>query len=287
MSSLLAIVRRLVERPTVKVTVEQSLIFVRPPSENSGIHGEDSEVKGTVCVHLPAKRAVRSIHVVLMGFCDVYGNSRYVFRGLCSIKLFLRSHRLEVRAEHCSAPARGPRSLRRGPRSGQPRVCPTILSPRASSADRNYALRFGFRIPVPSSTAVSEELESYGRVRHRSASNVAWSCTRAELKSISIFATVHANLYLSSLAVSAVPLAIGIAAHENIPGELPETFELVVEHFTDDLGVRLVSKISEILTVLTKHLLAHGHYRLVYPARRRVPPLPLCRPPQRAESDPN
>ena len=50
----------LLSRPSVSVTVEQEMIFVRPPDRESGIASDDPELRGTVLLSLPAPRAVRS-----------------------------------------------------------------------------------------------------------------------------------------------------------------------------------------------------------------------------------
>lgn len=62
----------LLAKPTAKVTVEQELLFIHPPTDQEA-PSEDPEIRGTVLISLPARRAVANVRVVLEGLCDAFG----------------------------------------------------------------------------------------------------------------------------------------------------------------------------------------------------------------------
>lgn len=66
----------LLAKPAVKVTIEQEMVFVHPSADQS-TPSEDPEIRGTVLISLPAKRAISNVRVVLEGACDVLGSSHF------------------------------------------------------------------------------------------------------------------------------------------------------------------------------------------------------------------
>ncbi|KAL8276760.1 hypothetical protein RQP46_010816 [Phenoliferia psychrophenolica] len=113
-------------QPTVSVTVEQEMVFVRP--NTFGIASEDPEIRGTVLLSLPSKRAIKSIRVELTGLCDAYGGAGWKYESSTTLQKHLD---LELGDEVLAA--------------------------------GNHAFNFSFI--VPSSTAVYQR-SIFGRVRH-------------------------------------------------------------------------------------------------------------------------
>ncbi|KAM0745994.1 hypothetical protein T439DRAFT_330189 [Meredithblackwellia eburnea MCA 4105] len=114
-------------KPTVQVTVEQDTIFVRPTADPS-FPSEDPEIRGTVLVTMPTRRAVKSINVVFEGLCDAYGGPGFPYESSTTL-----SKRLDLDLEG------------------------TVLEAGNHS--------FNFSFIVPSSTAVYQRC-TFGRVRH-------------------------------------------------------------------------------------------------------------------------
>lgn len=63
--------------PTLQVTLAQEQIFVKPNVSNAPV--EDPTLRGTLVLHLPKRRAVRELKVVLIGLCDVTGGEDHPY----------------------------------------------------------------------------------------------------------------------------------------------------------------------------------------------------------------
>ncbi|ORY91747.1 hypothetical protein BCR35DRAFT_349523 [Leucosporidium creatinivorum] len=113
-------------KPSIKVTLEQEMIFVRPSP--SATPSDDPLLRGTVVLSLPKRRAIRAIRIKLEALSDVYGGIDFPYE---TEKILEKSLHMELDGEVLEA--------------------------------GNHA--FGFAFILPSSSAVYQRC-SYGRCRH-------------------------------------------------------------------------------------------------------------------------
>ncbi|SCV70741.1 BQ2448_3503 [Microbotryum intermedium] len=132
MVSSLAMLRN---KPRLKLTLEQEMLFVRPPTCPTAPPSDDPFLRGTVLLSLPKPRLCKRLRVVIEGLADAFGGLGFPYESTTTLKkevtLDLKESGLLEAGEHLMR----------------------------------------FEVLVPSSTAVFQRC-SHGRVRHSGSSNV-------------------------------------------------------------------------------------------------------------------